>query len=71
MGDNVSVEEKKTFEDKLQFVQRTDDPLFGTIDIFRFKEPPYEYIMDFQKTFIEGDVRYQPYSNFIQCLREK
>ena len=31
MGDNVSVEEKKHFEDKLQFVQKAEDGHFGVV----------------------------------------
>lgn len=61
MGDNVSVEEKNIFEEKLQFVQCIEDHHFGNISIYRFKEPPYEYIMDYQKTFIEGDTRVTSY----------
>lgn len=37
MGDNVSVEEKNMFEEKLQFVQDIDDSNFGSISIYRFK----------------------------------
>lgn len=71
MGDNVSVEERKNFEEKLQFVQKAEDQHFGLIDIFRFKQPPYEYIMDYQKTFIEGDARYEVYANFLSELKQK
>lgn len=71
MGDNVSVEEKKNFEEKLQFVQKTEDPHFGPVEIFRFKEPPYEYIMDYAKTFMEGDYRYSAYTSYLSKLQER
>jgi hypothetical protein len=45
----------------LQFVQNIEDGHFGPIEIYRLKEPPYEYIMDYKKTFIEGDNRYVKY----------
>jgi len=31
MGDNVSVEERQSFEEKLQFVQKVEDANFGHI----------------------------------------
>ena len=71
MGDNVSVEDQTDFEEKLQFVQNIDDSNFGNVAVFRFKEPPYEYIMDHQKTFIEGDVRMHSYYSEIEKLRKK
>jgi hypothetical protein len=37
MGDNVSVEERKGFEEKLHFVQKVEDQYFGPIEIYRFK----------------------------------
>lgn len=43
---------------KLQFVQKVDDPNFGDIEIYRLNEPPYEYIMDYKRMFLEGDNRY-------------
>ena len=61
MGDNVSVEDQTVFEDRLQFVQDMEDANFGNIAIFRFKQPPYEYIMDYQRTLIEGDIRLRSY----------
>lgn len=67
----MSVEEKKNFEDKLQFVQKSEDPHFGPVEIFRFKEPPYEYIMDYTKTFMEGDYRYSSYVAYLEKLKEK
>ncbi len=71
MGDNVSVEERKGFEEKLHFVQKVEDQYFGPIEIYRFKQSPYEYIMDYQKTFIEGDNRYDAYAIFLEKLKEK
>lgn len=52
---------------KLQFVQNIKDPNFGPIEVFRLKQPPYEYIMDYKKTFIEGDNRY---IKFIHCMNQ-
>lgn len=31
MGDTISAEDKKGFEEKLNFVQQTQDPSFGSI----------------------------------------
>jgi hypothetical protein len=45
-----------------------EDPLFDTVQVFRLKEPPYEYIMDYKKTFIEGDNRFTKYINYMNEL---
>lgn len=45
-----------------------EDPTFGTIEVYRLKEPPYEYIMDYKKTFMEGDNRYIKYINYMNQL---
>lgn len=44
-----------------------EDEQFGSIEVYRLKEPPYEYIMDYKRTFIEGDVRYVKY---MESMRE-
>ncbi len=53
---------------KLQFVQNMENPHFGSIEVFRMKEPPYEYIMDYKKTFMEGDNRFLKYINCMNQL---
>ncbi len=71
MGDNVSVEEKNMFQEKLQFVQNIEDHNFGSISIYRFKQPPYEYIMDNKKTFIEADTRVNSYIQEMKKIKQK
>lgn len=39
--------------DKIELFQQLEDPFFGKTDIYRFKEPPYEYLMDHKKNYID------------------
>jgi hypothetical protein len=57
MGDNLSViqDKNQNYVESLHFVQLMEDLYFGSIDVYRLKNPPYEYIMDYKKTFMEGD----------------
>lgn len=61
MGDTSSIQHKENLIDKLMFVEQANDPRFGNMDIFRVQEPPYEYLMLFEKTFSNGDNRYDQY----------
>ena len=56
MGDNISTA-NKSMEDKLQLVNNTKHPLFGRIDIYHLLEPPYEYLMDYRKNYINDKQR--------------
>lgn len=56
MGDNISTA-NKNIEDKLQLVNNTTHPLFGKIDIYHLTEPPYEYLMDYRKNYINDKQR--------------
>lgn len=44
---------------------------FGAIDIFRLQEPPYEYIMLYEKKFIPGDPRFSKYRQSINSIQQK
>ena len=46
-----------TFLTQLTFIETCQDKHFGAIDLYRTKESPYEYVMDFKKTFIEENER--------------
>ncbi len=52
MGETQSTEETSTFSNTLTFVDTATDECFGLIDIYKTKEAPYEYLMDFKKNFI-------------------
>jgi hypothetical protein len=55
MGESQSIAADSTFAACLTQVESNNDRNFGPIDIFRTKEPPYEYVMDFKKNFIEDN----------------
>lgn len=52
MGETQSVHENNSYSNSLTLVETVDDQHFGAIDIYRTKEAPYDYIMDFKKNFI-------------------
>jgi len=58
-----------TYPSTLQLVQSTQDEHFGPIDIYRTKEAPYEYVMDFKKNFIEDSERPTKYLNLMNQLK--
>lgn len=71
MGGETSVSESQELLEKLQFVQVLDDDHFGTVEVFRSREPPYEYIMNYQKTFLQRDATFTSYLQLMQQLRER
>jgi len=67
MGETVSAVDTNDFASGLSLIERVEDKHFGPIDIYRMKEPHYEYIMDFKKNFIEDNDRMNRY---ISQMRE-
>lgn len=65
MGDTHSVENINTYSSTLTLVESIDDQHFGPIDIYRTREAPYDYIMDFKKNFIEDNERLSRYLRLI------
>lgn len=55
MGITASEEEQQGLLERLQFVNSLDDEHFGRIDILKYKEPPYEYIMKYTRVFRDMD----------------
>lgn len=53
----------------LTFIETTEDPNFGPIDIYRTKDAPYEYIMDFKKNFVEENERMNRYLRLMNQLK--
>jgi len=41
------------------------------VDILKFKEPPYEYLMKFTRVFREQDEQFRSELEFLQQLRQK
>jgi hypothetical protein len=46
-----------SFLTQVSFIETAQDRHFGAIDIYRTKDAPYEYIMDFKKSFVEESER--------------
>jgi hypothetical protein len=65
----MSVEDNSSYLSTLTFIEASDDKNFGHIDIFRTREPPYEYVMDFKKNFIEDNDRMGKYMRLVQQLK--
>lgn len=71
MGNETSKEGSQDFLSRLTYVQLADDDNFAGFEVFRSKEPPYEYIMNYQKTFLTKDAAFQNYMQMLRQLREK
>lgn len=56
MGDTTSIESENIM-DKIEFFQHSEDSFFGKIDIYKFKEPPYEYVIDYKKNYVDNKQR--------------
>lgn len=69
MGETQSVPADSGYANTLTLVETTDDKHFGPIDIYRTKEAPYEYVMDFKKNFIEDNERLSRYLRLISELK--
>ena len=52
MGDNMSTVENKHILDRVELFDVREDYFFGKINIFRLKEPPYEYLFDYRKNYV-------------------
>ena len=46
-----------SFASQLAFIDTANDKFFGPIDIYRTKDSPYQYIMDYKKYYLEDDER--------------
>jgi hypothetical protein len=71
MGIGTSGESKETLLDRLQFIQTAQDEHFGRVEIFKFKEPPYEYMMKYTKMFREHDDQFTSACELLQGLKLK
>ena len=69
MGETQSIPSQPTYSACLMAVEQQDSPHFGPIDIFRTKEPPYEYVMDFKKSFVEDNERMERYLRLANQIR--
>lgn len=56
MGETTSSVEVPLTQ-KIKQVNRLEDPLFGKITIYHFTEPPYEYLMEHKKTYVNDKQR--------------
>jgi len=65
MGETQSVHQDTSFVSSLTLVESTNDKYFGPVDIYRTKEPPYEYLMDYKKTFIEDKTKMNNYIHYM------
>jgi hypothetical protein len=69
MGTVTSDLQASTFANKLTYIENVDDKRFGSIDIYRTKEAPFEYIMDYKKCFIEDINRLSKYLKVVNKLK--
>ena len=57
MGDTTSSTTETPITDRIKKINQLDDPLFGRITIYHFTEPPYEYLMEHKKTYVNDKQR--------------
>jgi hypothetical protein len=69
MGHSQSSSDDSTFAACLTQVESSNDCNFGPIDIFRTREPPYEYVMDFKKNFIEDNTKMGKYVQLMNQVK--
>lgn len=69
MGTIASDLNGSTFANKLTYIENVNDKRFGSIDIYRTKEAPFEYILDYKKTFIEDAGRLAKYLGVVNKLK--
>lgn len=51
MGSDLSSPQDTDFCSRVRFISSLDDPNFGKITIYRFKEPPFDYVMRLTRAF--------------------
>lgn len=71
MGLTSSEESQETLLSRLQLVHTLQDEHFGRVDILKFKDPPYEYLMKYTRMFREQDEQFRNELSFLQELRGK
>ena len=56
MGETASTA-RGSIGDKIERVNKVNDPFFGKVELFHYTEPPYEYLMAFKKNYINDKQR--------------
>ena len=71
MGNFNSAQEGERFFERISFIQELNDENFGHIEIWRSKEMPFEYLMNYKRTFLDKDQNYMDYVQLIHSLQGK
>lgn len=69
MGESMSRESEGGYSANLTLIDSTEDGNFGQIGIYRTRDPPYEYVMDFKKNFVEENDRMGRYLRMMKQLK--
>lgn len=69
MGETISTESQSSYQSSITLIESSEDRNFGHIDIYRTKEAPYEYVMDFKKNFIEDNDRMNRYMRLVNQIK--
>ena len=54
-ANNSSPQEEQKLIDKIVYIENCTVPHIGHTQIYRFKEPPYDYLIKHVKSFNEGN----------------
>lgn len=69
MGDTFSSDKDRDFLDKIEFFETAEDRNFDKLDIYRLRDPPYEYILDHKKNYIGDNERTNQYISLMNQLK--
>lgn len=68
MGETTS-REKDGVHGKIELFQEGTEGPLGRVNVFRVKEPPYEYVMEFKRSYVESGGRLEREAGLLKRLK--
>jgi hypothetical protein len=57
------------FLERIEFFSLIDDPSFGKTEVYRSKQPPYQYIVDSKRSYVDDRTRMEKHMGLMNRLK--